>query len=211
MRCPCASPNLLVVSRRLRRRGPRSLQAVNRRRRRHHVSHSEGSVSSNSDLPGGGCGEPQPEPSAIFVSPMQPLSCVSVNIRSLRAHSAELCVHLEKLQPQVLLITETWLDDSCGEFCIPGYWNVSRRDRSDGRCGGGVAVYGRNGFDGICFIDSSLSAELSWHIIHTDIGPVLFGAWYRAPDEKGFCQSPHLLMSSENILWTPSVASSLVT
>ena len=47
---------------------------------------------------------------------------------------------------------------------------------------GGVAVYRRNDFDAIVHLDSSEAAERQWFTLHTNIGPLLLGNWYRPPD-----------------------------
>ena len=64
---------------------------------------------------------------------------------------------------------------------IPGYFSVSRRDRNDGRQGGGIAPYAAERTRYMGHIDS-IDAERSWHIIHADVGPILLGVWYRPPD-----------------------------
>ena len=60
---------------------------------------------------------------------------------------------------------------------------IAFHDRNDGRIGGGVAVYAKLGVDVLCIIKSSEVAERSWHILHTDAGPLLLGPWYRPPDD----------------------------
>ena len=62
------------------------------------------------------------------------------------------------------------------------YRFLSRRDRNDGRKCGGIACFVLERFIGhVAFLEHSTDFERSWHIIHSDIGPVLFGAWYRPP------------------------------
>ena len=72
---------------------------------------------------------------------------------------------------------------------LANYSLVSRRDRPNSKAGklnhGGVAVYSRDGSILVTHIEDSVVAERSWHTIHTDLGGVLFGAWYRPPG------SPH--------------------
>jgi hypothetical protein len=48
---------------------------------------------------------------------------------------------MAKKKPQILSLNETFLDNSVGEVNIEGYSMIGRRDRSDGRKCGGVAVY----------------------------------------------------------------------
>ena len=58
------------------------------------------------------------------------------------------------------------------------YSLVSRFDRRDSSGWGGVALFARTGFEQfIVHIGDSDATERSWHILHTDRGPVevLFG------------------------------------
>ena len=159
--------------RRARRRGPRSAAAISRRSRR---------------APSGGArGEPRADPPAnisvsnLSISPLG-FCILSVNIRSLLKNSAELCVRLRTLEPDVIALTETWLDDSVASFHIPGYFSVSRRDRNDGRQGGGIALYAAERIRYVGHLEDSSDAERSWHMVHADVGPILLGIWYRPPD-----------------------------
>ncbi len=71
---------------------------------------------------------------------------------------------------------------SLEEFRIPGYVEVSRQDRGPSSRGGGVMVFSKVGFEhAIVHVGDSSVAERSWHIIHSNRGPILFGAWYRPP------------------------------
>ena len=65
---------------------------------------------------------------------------------------------------------------------LGGYNLVARRDRNDGRSGGGI----------LCFAVASISAQVilcehsadyerSWLTIHSEIDPILVGVWYRPP------------------------------
>ena len=100
-----------------------------------------------------------------------------------------LSAHLERFKPDILVLNETWLDESVASIVFANYSLVSRRDRPNSKAGklnhGGVAVYSRDGSILVTHIEDSVVAERSWHTIHTDLGGVLFGAWYRPPG------SPH--------------------
>ena len=67
--------------------------------------------------------------------------------------------------------------------------SVSQRDRPDSKVGmlnhGGVALCYRVGSILVTHLEDSKIAERSWHIIHTDLGGILFGVWYHPPG------SPH--------------------
>ena len=86
----------------------------------------------------------------------------------------------------MIIITETRSDDSGVNLPIPGVRSVARRDRSKDTSekphGGGVAVHVREHGPVISHIADSDAAERTWCTIHTDVGPVLLGAAYRAGD-----------------------------
>ena len=65
---------------------------------------------------------------------------------------------------------------------IEGYTLISRRDRADGRLGGGVAVFALERLaHRVTLLENSQVAERSWVIIHSDHGPYVIGCWYRPP------------------------------
>ena len=70
------------------------------------------------------------------------------NIRGLASHLAELVATLKLMSttPAIVCLNETFLDSSTQELEVEGYECVARRDRADGRQGGGVAVYARKQF-----------------------------------------------------------------
>ena len=113
------------------------------------------------------------------------LSIYHINIQSMinNIKRAQLFGQLEKYTLDIMAITETWLDASFTEVVIPNYVIVSRRDRPQINVAymnhGGVAVYKRNNAIPITKLEESPVAERIWHTIHTNNGPVLFGAWYR--------------------------------
>ena len=82
------------------------------------------------------------------------------------------------------MLQETWLTDSVEEIVIEGYYLVGHLDRTVGpKAGyGGVAVYAKNTLSNIALLEHSDGAERSWCILHTHIGAILLGNWYRAPD-----------------------------
>ena len=78
-------------------------------------------------------------------------------------------------------LTETWLDQSFESISLPGYIEISRRDRGTS-AHGGVILFAKFGYENtIVHLGNSEVAERSWHIIHSVTGPLLFGAWYRPP------------------------------
>ena len=108
---------------------------------------------------------------------------MSVNIRDVIRHMAELQIRLQEHKPHILVIQETWLDESTPVVAIPGFTLVSRFDRASGRKAGwgGIAVFASDA-NIVSHLHDSTLAERSWHTVHTDIGPILLGNWYRAPD-----------------------------
>ena len=61
---------------------------------------------------------------------------------------------------------------------------ISRLDRREGLRldRGGVALFARDGFElSIVHIGNSETDERSWHVIHSDSGPISLGVWYRRP------------------------------
>ena len=102
-----------------------------------------------------------------------------MNIRSLRAHKAELESHLENLSPHLVLLQETWLDKSHEEIKLSNYVQVSRRDRSDVENRGGIVTYRRSDFNRIAHISDSKTEERSWHFLNLEPETILLGNWYR--------------------------------
>ena len=72
-------------------------------------------------------------------------SILHVNIQSINSHikRAMLSAQLERFEPDILVLNETWLDGSVSSIDIANYCLVSRRDRPNSKVGklnhGGVA------------------------------------------------------------------------
>ena len=100
-------------------------------------------------------------------------------------HEAELNAVLDPLEfPLLVAFTKTLLPGKrvMQDISLPVYVQVFRRDRSPNSGWGGVVLFARQGFENcIVHVRDSLVAERSWHILHTDRGPVGFGLWYRLP------------------------------
>ena len=114
-----------------------------------------------------------------------------INIQSVisQVKRAKLASELELHRPDILGLNETFLDDSVRVLDIVGYSLVSRKDRPCPSAGtlnrGGIALYRRCGGLLVTHLEDSKIAERSWHIVHSDVGGVLLGLWYRPPG------SPH--------------------
>ena len=109
------------------------------------------------------------------------------NIRSVRqpVNFGHLCVQLEEYQPDLVALNETWLTESTKEFRIPGYRSTARLDRlsETKSCGGGVDLFCKKSINHIALLKCSSSAERTWSVLHSDVGPILICNWYRAGDE----------------------------
>ena len=119
----------------------------------------------------------------LFVA--QTLHILFCNIRGLQSHIAELVavLRVSKIQPSIVCLNETFLDSSIEDVPLEGYSEVARRDRADGRKGGGVIVYALDSIASrVTMVEKSDLSERVWLVIHSDIGPYLLGVWYRPPD-----------------------------
>ena len=110
------------------------------------------------------------------------LTFLHANVRSCRHKIADLTRIIERSNfPTYVIFTETWLDQSFESITLPGYIEISRRDRA-GSAHGGVILFAKFGYENtIVHLGNSEVAERSWHVIHSVTGPLLFGAWYRRP------------------------------
>ena len=96
-------------------------------------------------------------------------------------------MRLQEHLPHLLALNETFLNRSIGHVAVSCYSLVSRRDRRAGDCerdkrGGGIALFALSAVaQNITLLQHSESYERSWHILHADLGPILFCIWYRPP------------------------------
>ena len=129
-------------------------------------------------LPAAGDREP-----TLLTAAASGFTFLNANVRAIRRKTVDITRLLERCDfPTFLVFTETWLDKALEELRLPGYVEVSRRDR--GSRSGGVMVFAKAGFENaIVHVGDSDVAERSWHIIHSNRGPILFGAWYRPPKQ----------------------------
>ena len=89
------------------------------------------------------------------------------------------------IQPSLICLNETFLDDAVEKIELEGFIVVGRRDRShagdDRRCGG-VIVFARTSIaEHVTLMHTSEVSERLWFQLHTDNGPYLLCAWYRPP------------------------------
>ena len=101
-----------------------------------------------------------------------------VNIKGWISHAAELVAKLRRLteKPDLICVNETALNRIIEHLTLRGYSLVARRDRSDGRLGGGIAAFAASGIaERVTLIQSSDDAERFWLMVHADQGPHLVG------------------------------------
>jgi hypothetical protein len=111
-------------------------------------------------------------------------SVFCTNTRSLKLNAAELEARIEIQKPEIIAICESWLDKTIAHIPITGYEVISRRDRATGQNRGGIIVYAKTTFNCIVLLEHSKVAELSWHIIHSHLGAILYGHWYRSSSDE---------------------------
>ena len=117
-------------TRRLRRRGPRSVESIARRAERYQRKCPQEVDSGQSRVE-----------TPINELKMQPLIVLCVNIRSLMGKLGELVGLIERLEVNLIFIQESWLDASVVNPIIPNFYVLSRRDRNEKSNRGGVIIY----------------------------------------------------------------------
>ena len=104
------------------------------------------------------------------------------NVRGFISRVAELSARLRLMESRPSVLCLTWADKGLPSLRIEGYTLISRRDRDDGRLGGGLAVFALEKLaHRVTLLENSQVAERSWVIFHSDHGPYVIGCWYRPP------------------------------
>ena len=132
-----------------------------------------------------------PEPPNVSPSTPQHITVLYTNIQSINhpIKLEELNHYLDTHTPDIVALTETWLDDSTPHLSIPNYTVLSRRDRPNyiprrhTTNHGGIIVYTRTNTITATPISKSPTAERLWFTVHTHTGPLLFGLFYRPPTD----------------------------
>ena len=92
----------------------------------------------------------------------------------------QLCLAVLRTLPQLLVLSETFLDAVSSVPTLDGYCLIGRRDR--GSACGGVAVFATAAVaPTVALLRKSETAERIWVLVHCDCGPLLVGCWYRPP------------------------------
>ena len=108
------------------------------------------------------------------------LQIIYFNVRSLLPKISELQLLCLTENPDVVCVTETWLDvdvDDC-EIEIPGYL-CCRLDRN--RHGGGLITYFKNTMDYKCVLSDPNGLELFFFLLHNGNCKICLGLLYRPP------------------------------
>ena len=77
---------------------------------------------------------------------------VSINIQRLLFRKAELEAYLSVHRPHIVLLQETWLDETVFNVDLLGYQLVSRRDRKLNANRGGIITFQRDDFNVLILI-----------------------------------------------------------
>ena len=94
------------------------------------------------------------------------------------ARICELICYLELHKLDIVLLQETWLNNSHTGIAIPNYSLVSRRDRSDRENRGSIATYVYNDCTCCSHLCEPEADERSRHVLHTSEGAVYLCNWY---------------------------------
>ena len=156
----------------------------------------EGEPSRTVVLPSADCGKSQFSSAESCTLNVEQCTLFLLNLRGFVSHSAELVAVVEELGfPTFVCLNETLLpgERAMRKIALDGYFLASRLDRRDSSGWGGVALFAKVGFEQcIVHVGDSDVAERSWHILHTDRGPVAVALWYRRPS-PGEVASIHTL------------------
>ena len=104
------------------------------------------------------------------------------NIRSLNALGGELYARISLFPslPQIVCLTESWLNDAVSHPQLHGYTVLARKDSV--QQAGGVIIFVLDSLISSCsLLLESRSAELVWILVHCSSGPLLLGCFYRHP------------------------------
>ena len=164
-----------------RKRGPRSLDAKELRLIKHRIKWAQ-EVARNRTVNAEGS---EPEPDSIAILGEQRVCVWHCNIQSFHMRCAELAarIRLAECKPDVICLNETNLQPFTEFIEVEGYVVAARRDRSAGRRGGGVLVLVRTGIaEAVTCVKECSDCERLWLVVHSCLGPMLLGCWYRPPD-----------------------------
>ena len=111
------------------------------------------------------------------------LHCLYLNARSILNKRLDLTAYLASHNPDIVAITETFLDSTVPSYFIsPSTYSMFRKDRS--RHGGGVLLLVHSSIQCNLHLDLDSISEILWIELHSSVGPILFGVYYRPPSES---------------------------
>lgn len=116
------------------------------------------------------------------------MSLFNTNLASLRAKFQHLLLEITHLDPTIIALTETWLDEDIEDIsvAIPGY-TIYRKDRPGKNTHGGVAMYVKDDLQGtpivVTVLDHLVQLEMEGMWLKIRIGEVSFivASIYRPP------------------------------
>ena len=135
--------------------------------------------SSKSNLANNSSTLQQPPPPSDF----DVLKCMYLNATSLENKLDEFKVVVSTYRPKIIAVSETWFK-SISNVNMNGY-NVYRRDRNDGRRGGGVCLYIDQSIESFELSDARFNLskiEHIWATIYFGKDKYLVGCIYRPND-----------------------------
>ena len=126
-----------------------------------------------------------PRSPCIQPAPKNNLRVIVANCNSVASKSAELANVVDYTEPDILLLTETKLDNrvSSSEFLPQGYTCASRHDRN--RSGGGIMIMTRSSLQVENIAIEDVSCETTWaSVTLADNKKLVVGVFYRQPNNS---------------------------
>ena len=142
------------------------------------------------------------------VKELSTLNCLYTNIRSLTNNykREEMLAVIEEHKIDIIGITESWSHDGIldSEICFDSF-NLFRRDRTDGRKGGGVMLFVRDNIPAVNVTDNVIgNNESVWvKIGFNDNVEMRIGVCYRSPnidDEENKCLMDTIRFFSSDVV-----------
>ena len=150
-------------TRRLRRRGPRSVESIARRAERYQRKCPQEIDSGKSRIE-----------TPTHELKMQPLIVLCINIRSLMGKLGELVTLVERLEANLIFIQESWLDASVVNPVVRNFYVLSRRDRNEKSNRGGSIIYARGDLNNVIAFKKCAGSERLWCLVQRDSSCVVF-------------------------------------
>ena len=136
------------------------------------------------------------------------LKCLVINFQSLSNKLAEFSIMTQNEKPDIIIATETWLNDSIKntELLLDDY-DLHRRDRTH-KNGGGVLLAVRKDLEGKTILSSKTTESIYSKVKINDRKSLIIGAIYRPPDNDSnysteICEEIHkiALENKNSLFW----------